>query len=153
MSDAAASISEGNAASLLKARPRWLATLLNPYLQLGVGSFTATASELMLKVGATSAHPTGWLATLGVGAMASAWTWAGIACYLATFASWLYVLRTLPLGIAYGVSNVVQVLIPVASWLLLGETIPPRRLVGIVLVVGGLMLLVRQFARAEDKLG
>ena len=135
------------------ARPAGVAWFFNPYAQLAVGALLVTASELLLKKGATAAPglsgPGAWL---GVGALASGWTWGGIVCYVLSFASWLYVLRFVPLGVAFALINVVHVLVPVGAWLLLHEAISTRRWVGISLVLGGIALVARPAAKAEEAL-
>jgi multidrug transporter EmrE-like cation transporter len=129
---------------------RWF---LNPYVQIGLGALTVTTSEILLKAGANTVPPgagaAGWL---GIAALASAWTWAGIICYIASFLSWIYVLRSVPLGIAYALINVAHVLIPLGSWAFLHEVIGPNRWCGIALVVAGLSLLVGPVAKVEAKL-
>jgi drug/metabolite transporter (DMT)-like permease len=121
----------------------------NPYVQMGVGALLVTASELLLKKGASSV---GGDSLLGLQALASAWTWLGIVTYVLSFASWLYVLRFVPLGVAFAMINVVHVLVPVGSWLLLGEQISSRRWLGITLVLLGILLVARTVADAEEKL-
>jgi undecaprenyl phosphate-alpha-L-ara4N flippase subunit ArnE len=132
---------------------RPLGWFANPYTQLAVGAVLSTASELLLKRGASSAPAAGGAASVvGVTALLSGWTWVGIALYvLATF-SWLHVLRLLPLGIAFGLSNVVHVLVPLAAWLFLHETISSRRWLGIALLLAGLVALARPTAAAEEAL-
>lgn len=122
---------------------------LNPYVQIAIGAVLVTASELLLKRGATAA---GGTSLLGIGALASPWTWGGIVTYVLSFASWLYVLRHVPLGVAFGLINVVHVLVPLGSWVLLGEAISPRRWAGIGLVTAGIVLTARSVAAAEEKL-
>ncbi len=138
-------------AKLLK--PAWF---FNPYVQLGFGALLVTASELLLKKGATltlSAVAVGGLSnTLGIPALASFWTWFGILTYLLSFASWIYVLRFVPLGIAFAVINVVHVLIPLGCLIFLHEPVSPRRWMGIALVVCGLLLMLQQVVKAEAKL-
>lgn len=126
---------------------------LNAYVQLGVGALLVTASELLLKKGATAAPDLpGAVARLGVGALASAWTWAGIVCYVLSFVSWLHVLRLLPLSTAFALINVVHVLIPLGAWLLLHEHVSPARWLGIALVVAGIALVAKPAGRAEEQL-
>ena len=125
---------------------------LDPYVQLGLGAVLVTASELLLKKGAMAAPPSGWLTSIGVAALASWWTWAGIVTYLLSFASWLHVLRFVALGIAFAVINVVHVLVPLGCWAFLHEPVSPRRWLGIALVVTGLLLMLQQVAKAEEKL-
>jgi len=125
---------------------RWF---LNPYVQIGLGALTVTASELLMKVGADSRPQT--IAGLGIFALASWWTWLAILFYLISFASWIYVLRILPLGIAYGLINVVHILIPLGCWIFLGEVVSPQRWLGITLVLAGLLLIVKPVAKLEER--
>jgi drug/metabolite transporter (DMT)-like permease len=120
-----------------------------PYVQIGIGAVLVTASELLLKKGAASAPGASWT---GVNALASAWTWGGVVTYVLSFASWLYVLRFVPLGIAFALINGVHVLVPVGSWWLLGEAVSGRRWAGIALVLAGIVLIARDAARAEERL-
>jgi multidrug transporter EmrE-like cation transporter len=99
------------------------------YAAIGAGAIFITASELLLKTGAMH------------GALRSLWTWAGIGTYLLSFACWLYVLRRMPLSIAYGLISIVQVLVPLGAWFFLGETISPHRWLGIGLVLIGTLLV------------
>jgi len=125
----------------------------NPYVQIALGSLLVTASELLMKKGAaTVEHATGGVSIFGVAALASGWTWLGIVSYVLSFVSWVYVLRLLPLGIAYALINVVHVLIPLGSWIFLHEMISPRRWLGIAVVLAGLYLIIRPLARLEEKL-
>jgi len=124
----------------------------DPYVQLGCGALLVTASELLLKKGAMSGSPLpANVAWLGVGALSSGWTWLGIVTYVLSFASWLYVLRHLPLNVAFGLINIVHVLVPLGAWGLLGETIPVRRWIGIACVLCGTVLVARAAARAEGE--
>ena len=121
----------------------------NPYVQIVAGAILVTASELLLKKGASVAPGASWT---GLNALASAWTWGGIVTYVLSFGSWLYVLRFVPLGIAFALINGVHVLVPVGSWLFLAESLSARRWAGIGLVVCGILLIARDAARVEEKL-
>ncbi|HUB24207.1 MAG TPA: EamA family transporter [Tepidisphaeraceae bacterium] len=126
---------------------RWF---LNSYFQIGLGALLVTASELLMKVGATAQH--GNIGVFGIAALGSIDTWIGIILYCVSFASWIYVLRSVPLGIAYSLINIVHVLIPLGCWIFLGEVIPPQRWVGIALVLAGLLLVIQPVAAVERKL-
>jgi drug/metabolite transporter (DMT)-like permease len=123
--------------------------VLNPYVQIAIGAVLVTASELMLKRGATAAAGSSWT---GVDALASAWTWGGILTYVLSFASWLYVLRHVPLATAIALINAVHVLVPLGSWAWLGEHVSPSRWAGIALVLVGIIVIARDAARAEERL-
>jgi drug/metabolite transporter (DMT)-like permease len=126
---------------------------LDPYVQIAIGALLITASELLLRRGAqTVAHPTGIAKWLGIAALASRWTWLGILTYILSFACWLYVLRLLPLSIAFPAINITHVLVPVGAWVFLGERIVPQRWIGIALVLSGILLIVGPVIRAEERL-
>ena len=127
---------------------------LNPYVQIGIGAVLVTVSEVLLKMGADAAEPLSrlpqWIS--GVSALASGWTWLGILFYILSFASWLHVLRFLPLTIAFALINVVHVLVPIGSRLFLRDHVPLQRWVGIVMILAGILMVVRPVASAEEKL-
>jgi undecaprenyl phosphate-alpha-L-ara4N flippase subunit ArnF len=132
---------------------------LNAYVQIALGAVMATASEILMKAGANTVmidtaatSGSGAMGWLGIAALASGRTWLGIICYILSFLSWIYVLRTIPLGIAFAMISVVHVLIPIGCWIFLQEAISPMRWGGIGLVIVGLLLLVGPVARAEAKL-
>ncbi len=76
----------------------------------------------------------------------------GIAFVIASFLSWLYVLKYIPLTIAFPLSRVVDILVPLGCWIFLGEFISTRRWCGIALVVIGLALVAKPVARIEERL-
>jgi multidrug transporter EmrE-like cation transporter len=123
---------------------------LNPYFQIFLSALLTTASELLLKCGAVEAGTPG--AALGFHALSSGWTWVGIISYLISFPCWLYVLRVLPLNIAFAMSSVVHVFIPVASWWFLSEHIGPVRMAGIALILAGIAIIAQPLAVVEEKL-
>jgi len=138
-------------APMIRSRP--VALFLNPYVQIAIGSLLTCAAELLLKKGAVSAEPVAWLpAWIGASAMTSGWTWLGILAYIGRFVYWLYVLRIMPLNIAYSLVNVAQVLVPLGAAFFLHETISVRRWIGIAMVLAGLYLLINVKAEAEKKL-
>jgi undecaprenyl phosphate-alpha-L-ara4N flippase subunit ArnE len=53
----------------------------------------------------------------------------------------VYVLRCLPLSIAYALISIVQVLVPLGAWIFLGETISVHRWIGIGFVLCGTLLV------------
>ena len=126
---------------------------LNPYVQIAIGALLVTASELLLWRGAQAVlQPMGIAKWLGIDALASGWTWLGIVTYVLSFICWIYVLRYVPLSIAFPAINIVHVLVPVGSWLFLHDHISPMRWGGIALVLAGILLIVGPVARAEERL-
>src|SRR6266700_3450444 len=108
----------------------------NPWLQLALSVVCVLASELLLKRGAsdTANLSSSWSWT-GIGSLASPLVWLAIIFVIVSFLSWLYVLKYIPLSIAFPLSRVVDALVPLCSWIFLGETISNLRWCGISLVV------------------
>jgi drug/metabolite transporter (DMT)-like permease len=131
-------------------RPRGFAS---PWLQLGLSVLCVFVSELLLKRGADDvAEPDSAFSWSGVNGLASPLVWWAILLIVASFISWLYVLRYVPLTVAYPLSRVVDVLVPLGCWIFLGELISPLRWCGIGLVIIGLALVAKPVAQIEERL-
>jgi undecaprenyl phosphate-alpha-L-ara4N flippase subunit ArnF len=125
----------------------------NPWLQLGLSIACVFVSELLLKRGASEvAEPESAFSWTGVNGLASPLVWWAILLIIASFISWLYVLRYIPLSVAYPLSRVVDVLVPLGCWFFLREEISALRWSGIVLVVTGLALVAKPIAKMEERL-
>ena len=126
---------------------------LEPWFQLGLSVCAVAAAQLFLKCGAMQAPllaaSVKWT---GISGLASPLVWIGIVLIALSFVSWLYVLRFLPLSVAFPISQFVHVLVPLFSWLILDELISPRRWAGIALVVIGVFVVAKPAARMEEKL-
>lgn len=124
----------------------------NPWIVLGFEVLLVAASETLLKIGATETRKfAGWEWT-GVIGLSSLWVWGAIGLVIMSFLCWIYVLRHIPLSIAFAMSNVVHVLVPLSSWIFLGEYISPRRWCGIAIVIAGLAVVAQPVAKIEEKL-
>ncbi len=125
----------------------------NPWLQLALSVVCVFVSELLLKRGASdTANPAQAWSWTGVTGLASPFVWSGIIFVIVSFISWLYVLRYIPLTIAFPLSRVVDILVPLGCWFFLGEAISTRRWCGIALVVIGLAVTAKPVARLEERL-
>ncbi len=126
----------------------------DPRLCLALNVLLVTASELLLKRGALTTPPLAspWLDTLGVATLGSWWVWGGIVCYVVSFLNWLYILRWLPLSLAFPLASSVHAVIPLGAWLLLGEGVGLVRWGGISLVLVGIWLLAAPLVHAEEAL-
>jgi drug/metabolite transporter (DMT)-like permease len=134
----------------MSAAPRGFAS---PWLQLSISVICVFVSELLLKRGASDvAGSASWWSWTGINALASPLVWWAILLIIVSFVTWLYVLRYIPLAIAYPLSRVVDVLVPLGCWIFLGETISLWRWCGIALVVIGLALIAKPAARLEQRL-
>ena len=125
----------------------------NPWLQLGLSVLCVFVSELLLKRGASDvAEPNSVFSWTGINGLISPLVWWAILLIIASFLSWLYVLKYIPLTIAFPLSRVVDVLVPLGCWIFLGEMISARRGCGIALVVIGLAIIAKPVAKLEERL-
>jgi uncharacterized membrane protein len=110
-------------------------------------------SELLLKRGASEiANPANEWSWLGLNGLASPLVWWAILFIIASFVTWLYVLKYIPLSRAFPLSRVVDALVPIGCWIFLDEIISTRRWIGIALVVIGLAVVAKPVARMEERL-
>jgi len=125
----------------------------NPWLHLIISIVCVAIYELLLKRGArdTANLSPSWSWT-GLTGLASIYVWIAIVFVIISLITWLYVLRYLPLSIAFPIAQSVHVLIPLGSWLILGENIVTLRWIGIALVSLGLAIVAKPVARLEEEL-
>ena len=83
---------------------------------------------------------------------ASPLTWVAIGVIIIDLIIWLYILRYIPLSIAFPLSRTVDVLVPISCWLILRETISPMPWCGIALVIIGLIVVAKPAAELEERL-
>ncbi len=125
----------------------------NPWLQLAISVACVTIYELLLKRGAAeTAHLSPRWSWTGLPGLASIYVWVAIVFVILSLITWLYVLRYIPLSVAFPISQAVHVLVPLGSWLVLGENIVTLRWVGIALVSLGLALVAKPVAQLEERL-
>ena len=125
----------------------------NPWLQLAVSQICTLIGDLCLKRGAMATiHLSPAWAWTGLTGLASPVVWVGILFLILSFVTWLYVLKHLPLSVAFPVSQVVHIMVPLGSWLVLGEHIGLLRWAGISLVLLGLAVVAPPVAKLEERL-
>jgi undecaprenyl phosphate-alpha-L-ara4N flippase subunit ArnF len=124
----------------------------NPWLLLVFEVVFVTASETFLKVGASKTQRVAGWEWAGLLALGSIWIWCAIALVILSFLCWIYVLKYIPLSIAFPLSNVVHVLVPLSCWIFLGEHISPRRWCGIAIVILGVAVVAGPVAKIEEQL-
>jgi drug/metabolite transporter (DMT)-like permease len=125
----------------------------NPWFQLGLNIICVVLYELLLKAGAkaTADPATSW-SWIGITGLASPLIWLAIVVMLLDLVIWLYVLKYIPLSIAFPLSRLVDVLVPISCWLILKEGISSLRWCGIALVIIGLAIVAKPAARLEERL-
>src|SRR5947208_4213662 len=125
----------------------------NPWLQFVLNILLVVVYELLLKAGASATvGPVRNWSWIGISALASPFTWLGIAVIIVDLVIWLYILRYIPLSIAFPLSRAVDVLVPISCWLILKEAISPLRWCGIGLVIVGLVIVAKPAAELEERL-
>jgi drug/metabolite transporter (DMT)-like permease len=125
----------------------------NPWFQFVLNMIGVVIYELLLKAGASaSADRSKTWSWFGVNALASPLTWLAIVVIVIDLIIWLYILRYIPLAIAFPLSRAVDVLVPISCWLILKEAISPLRWGGIALVIIGLVVVAKPAAELEERL-
>jgi len=125
----------------------------NPWFQLGLNIICVVLYELLLKAGAkATADPSTSWSWIGITGLASPLIWLAIMVMLLDLVIWLYVLKYIPLSIAFPLSRLVDVLVPIICWLILKEGISSLRWCGIALVIIGLAIVAKPAARLEERL-
>ena|SRR5438045_5140422 len=125
----------------------------NPWFQFVLNVIGVVVYELLLKAGASAtADPARTWSWLGITALQSPLTWLGIAVIIVDLIIWLYILKYIPLSIAFPLSRAVDVLVPISCWLILKEAISPLRWGGIALVIVGLVIVAKPAAELEERL-
>lgn len=125
----------------------------NPYLQVLLTAVLGTASEVFLKIGAAqTADLPAVLPWLGISGLESKWVWLGIVLTVLSLVTWTQAIRSIPLSIAFTLSNMVHVLVPLSCFFFLGEAIGARRWAGIALVISGLALIAKPFAKIDERI-
>jgi multidrug transporter EmrE-like cation transporter len=132
--------------------PPAVAWPMQPYALIVIGALLNVAGEVLLKAGSSASAVNHSVGFFGFAALASPWTWIGVVCYIIALLNWLWVLRTVPVSIAFSLMNAVYVLVPLAANIFLHEPIHARRWLGIALVLGGALIIARPLAAAEEKL-
>ena len=127
--------------------------LRNPWFHLALSVMCVAIYELLLKRGARdTAHVSDTWSWTGLTGLASIYVWIAIVFVIVSLITWLYVLRYIPLSIAFPISQAVHVLVPLGSWLILGENIVTLRWIGIAFVSLGLAVVAKPVARLEEEL-
>jgi multidrug transporter EmrE-like cation transporter len=127
--------------------------LRDPWLALAVSTICVTIYELLLKRGAVqTANPDSSWSWTGLSGLGSIYVWIAIVFVILSLLTWLYVLRYLPLSVAFPISQAVHVLVPLGSWLILGENIVTLRWIGIAFVSLGLLVVAKPIAQIEEEL-
>jgi drug/metabolite transporter (DMT)-like permease len=74
-------------------------------------------------------------------ALATPALWLAILCYVGTFATWMAVLSRMDLSRAFPLTALTYVTLPLSALAFFGEHLPMKRMLGIVIILGGVVLI------------
>lgn len=114
---------------------------------------TNAAAQLMLKQGMTTLSAMEWaggnplLKTIGI--VFHPWVFAGLATFVISMASHMFVLSKVELSFAYPFLSLAYVAVAVASWYFFSENLDASRLIGIGLIMAGTIFIAQSGASAH----
>jgi len=108
---------------------------------------TNAAAQLLLKQGmmtfASPAWAGGHAALKLVAVVLHPWVFAGLAMFVVSMASHMFVLSRVELSFAYPFLSLAYVAVAVASWYFFAETLDAPRLIGIALICAGTLFIAQ----------
>jgi len=117
--------------------------------------FTNAAAQMMLKHGMMQLGP---LSFAGVNPVLkilqivfSPFVFLGLATFVVSMASHLFVLSKVELSYAYPFLSLAYVVVAVGAWMLFGEALTPARLGGIALICAGTVLIAQGGSTIADE--
>lgn len=119
--------------------------LLFPPALLFLSVFFGAVGQLLLKIGATQLYPLTLTLPQLSGTLSrtfsNPWVLAGTFMYAASMITWLKVLSTMELSLAYPMVSLGYVLVMVLSVLFLGEHLTFYKIAGVAAVITGVLLI------------
>ena len=108
---------------------------------------TNAAAQLMLKQGMTTLPEMAWAGNNPlfklIGIVFYPWVFAGLATFVISMASHMFVLSKVELSFAYPFLSLAYVAVAVASWYFFAETLDAPRLIGIALICAGTLFIAQ----------
>jgi drug/metabolite transporter (DMT)-like permease len=95
-----------------------------------------SAGQILFKLAALAMPPQ----ASGIPAAAWAYGATGVAIYGLATIGWIWLLRHVPLNLAYPLMALAFVIVPVGSALILGEALAARTLIGAAVIVAGVVI-------------
>ena len=113
-------------------------TLMNvmPSVCLAMTVIAIACGQVLFKL-AAPAFPERLFSPAILGLLTNGYLILALLLYLVATFLWVFVLRTMPLSIAYPVSALAYVAVPLLAWLVLGEKVGWNGFLGAALIVGG----------------
>lgn len=99
--------------------------------------------QILFKLAAKSLPKSGGTLEIALSLILNPYLLIGLTVYLAATALWIWVLREVPLNLAYPLMALAFLFVPLLSMYLLGETFSRTSLFGGILIVSGVYIIVR----------
>ncbi len=110
------------------------------HLALSLATVLSIAGgQVLFKLGALASNEAPATASI-VERYGNGWLIAGVVLYAAATGLWVYLLKTVPLNIAYPFMGLAFVVVPVAAHFFVGEALGWQHLVGGLLIAGGIWI-------------
>ena len=106
------------------------------YVYLIIFSLMLSAGQILFKKAAVASN-----LTPGLSGFISPWLLGAICLYGLATILWVWILKTIPLSIAYPFSALGFIIVPVAAIYLFGETISLKYIIGGSLIVSGILII------------
>lgn len=100
-----------------------------------------SCGQVLFKVAARSAGPGGDFLTAARELAGSPFLLGGLVVYLGATALWIWLLRTIPLSVAYPFMALAFLFVPILAAVFLGEPLSFKSAFGAVLIVAGICLV------------
>lgn len=117
------------------------------FLLVIIGVFLNTTAQILLKAGMLQiGHFEFTLANalpIGMKVATNLPIISGLSCYVLSVVLWLMVLSRVPVSIAYPLASLGYIINAFAAYYFLGEALTPGRMLGIVVILGGVYLIAQ----------
>ena len=97
--------------------------------------------QLLFKLAADQVRTETSLISMGIRLITVPAMWGAVILYGITIVAWVWVLRTIPLSVAYSALALVFVLVPLLAVWLYREPLTPQLAIGTALIMAGVILV------------
>jgi len=111
------------------------------FVALAIVVATNVGGQLLFKFAADQVRTESNLAAMAVRLVAVPAMWGAVVLYALTILVWVWVLRVMPLSVAYSAVALVFVLVPLLAVWLFKESLTPQFALGAALIVVGIVLV------------
>ena len=102
-----------------------------------------SCGQVLFKIAARSVSASSDVVSVGQNLALNPYLLAGLVLYLATTFLWIWLLRTIPLSVAYPFMALAFLFVPIMGAVFLGESLSFRNALGGALIVTGIWVIAR----------